>query len=171
MGGSQEKRKKALLATGAKTWWKNVCNAFKIQLLFLLILFRFTSLSLTTQPSISVNINISRRRKTPFLSHLLLVCSNPTSLWRAAASEQVLACQPSTCCTAPCPQHRHEASSPSSEGKHSGSLLSNHNPHSPLHTQILMLRGHLILDQAQLVNSWHHRKHLCGTRQGAAVTI
>lgn len=80
--------------------------------------------------------------KKPFLSHLPPMCSHPTSLGTAPASEQGLpACLVSIFCTAPCSQHRQQGHLHPSKGE--GTSLSTHNPHSPSNThKSLFSRGH-----------------------------
>lgn len=165
---------------GAETWWNNVCNALKIQLLFYWWQwFGLISLSLTAQSSISVNITIACRRKKPLLSHLLFVCSYPISLRTATASERsLLACLLSIFCTAPCNQHRHEWRLCPPPKKNTLVPYYPTTIHIHYYThEFLYSRGHLFLDPAQLVNSWHHREFLCEIRnrsgicQRAAVNI
>lgn len=174
----QSSQKKNLALLGAKPWWNNVCNAFKIQRFFYSWhWFRFTFRRLTTRSSISVNVTIICRRKILFLNHLIFMCSHPISHWTTTASEQgLVACLLSIFHIAPCSQHRHE------QHLHFPPRKNTLAPYCPTTIHIhhythkfLYCKGHLILDQAQLVNSWHHREHLCetsnrnGTCQRAAV--
>lgn len=71
------------------------------------------------------------RRKKLFLGHLLLVCSHPTALQTAAASEQgLLACLLSLFCTAPCNQHTQGWHPCPAPRENTGSLLPSCNLHS-----------------------------------------
>lgn len=117
------------------------------------------SLSLTTQTWTGINVTTACRRKNLSFPSLFFISIFNSHLFPNR-----------TCFRAgpPCLPAQHlqgtlqtrVASSPASKEK-LRLLTTQPQPTLTIRHTFFYCRGHLILDWAQLVNSWHHREHLC----------